>query len=69
MKDWIQDHHRENMSHDLLGKAVREAWDAVGSQESQNLIEIMIDRVQTFIDAKSLYWLTASVAENTVPDE
>ena len=53
MKNWIQEHYgdEDKLSYNTLRKAVREAWDAVTSEQLDALINEMKDRCQAIIDA------------------
>jgi len=54
MKDWIQEHHgdQNKFSYNTLRKAVREAWDAVTPEQSEELIDSMHDRCEAVIAAE-----------------
>lgn len=52
-KDWIQVHYgnQDKLSYNILRKAVGEAWDAVTSDQLDELIDKMPDRCQAVIDS------------------
>ena len=55
MKDWIQENYGERMTYPRLRIAVRQAWDAVGKERLDHLIDEMHDRCQAVIDAKGMH--------------
>ena len=54
MKNWIQEHYgdQDKLSYNTLRKAVREAWDAVTSEQLDALIDEMHDRCKAVIIAE-----------------
>ena len=52
MKDWIQENYEERMTYPRFRIAVHQAWDAVGKDQLDYLIDEMHDRCQAVIDAK-----------------
>ena len=55
MKNYLQDNYPENMTYDRLRVAVKEAWEKVGQDEFEALIQSMQARCQAVIDAKGLF--------------
>ncbi len=56
MKDWIQDRYREErLSYDWLQQVVKEAWEALGQNQLNELKGSMNDRFQAVIDAKRMH--------------
>ena len=53
MKDWIQQHYddKNKLSYDRLHQAVKEAWNAITTNQLDDLIDSMSARCQAVIDA------------------
>jgi transposase len=52
MKNYLQDEYPENMTYNALRLAVNDAWNRIGSDTFNELIESMHDRCQAVIDAE-----------------
>ena len=53
MKDWLDDHFSEDkVPYDVLRARVKEAWDVIGEDKLNELIESMPQRCQDVIDAE-----------------
>jgi transposase len=55
MKDWIEKNYPEKMSYDRLRKAVQDAWNAISSEELQNLVATMHARMEAVIAANGMH--------------
>jgi hypothetical protein len=51
----MEKNYPEKMSYDQLRKAVQDAWNAISSEELQNLVAIMHARIKAVIAVNGMY--------------